>query len=328
MTAQATGGAGAGSSCLVCLRTVPRGEYHVACLRRIFGADVPPAIDITEATLQAVALTTLGRTVMPGVQPKISLGLVRGRRRTLRIEAGARQRYILKPQNADFPAMPENEHLSMQMARRFGIQVPEHGLIRLLDGSLAYIVERFDRLPDGRKLRQEDFAQLAGLTTSAKYDLFASDCAGLVERFSSRARADLIRLFERFVLSWWIGDGDLHAKNLSLLTGLDGRHSISPAYDIVSSAVYKESSSALALPLAPEDVLLSAAGWARFAGTCRIPATVAAGILRRPAGQLAAAIELVDRSRLPTRALRSDYRECIAARAAALEEWGHVLPGA
>lgn len=328
MTAQATTGAGGGTTCLVCLRPVPRGEYHVACVRRLFGADVPPAIDVTEATIQTVALTTLGRTVMPGVQPKISLGLVRGRRRTLRIEAGARQRYILKPQNAEFPAMPQNEHLSMQIARRFGIQVPEHGLIRLLDGSLAYIVERFDRLPDGRKLRQEDFAQLAGLTTSAKYDLFASDCARLVERFSSRARADLIRLFERFVLSWWIGDGDLHAKNLSLLTGRDGRHSLSPAYDIVSSAVYKEYPSALALPLSPEDMLLSAAGWARFAAACRIPPTVAGGILRRPAGQLAAAIELVEHSRLPTRALRGDYRDCVTARAEALEGWGRSLPGA
>lgn len=328
MTAQPTGGAGVRTPCLVCLRPVTSGELHVACSRRLFGADVPPAIDVTEATLQTVALTTLGRTVLPGVQPKVSLGLVRDRRRTLRIEAGARQRYILKPQNAEFPAMPENEHVSMQIARHFGILVPEHGLIRLLDGSLAYIVERFDRLPDGRKLRQEDFAQLAGLSSSAKYDLFASDGARLVERYSSRARADLIRLFERFVLAWWIGDGDLHAKNLSLLTGTDGRHSLSPAYDIVSSAVYKGYSSALALPLAPDDVLLSAAGWGRFAVACRITPAVAAGILRRPAAQLHAAVELVERSWLPTRALRSDYRDCVVARAEALEGWGRALPGA
>ena len=112
-----------------------------------------------------------------------------------------------------------------------------------------------------------------------------------------------------------------------MLTGPDGRHSLSPAYDIVSSAVYKEYSSALALPLSAEDILLSAAGWARFAAACRIPPTVAAGILRRPAGQLAAAIELVEHSRLPTGALRGDYRQCVTARAEALEGWGRALPG-
>jgi serine/threonine-protein kinase HipA len=314
MAAAATGA----RSCLVCLRPVPRGEYHVACLRKLFGADVPPAIDLTEATIQTVALATLGHTIMPGVQPKISLGLVRDQRKTLRIVIGGTQRYILKPQNAEFPALPENEHVSMQIARLFGILVPAHGLIRLADGSLAYIVERFDRMPDGRKLHQEDFGQLAGITPSEKYDLFGVDCARIVERYSSRARADLIRLFERFVLAWWVGDGDLHAKNLSLLAGPDGRHSLSPAYDIVSLAVYKDYSSALALPLSPEDGGATSDAWRRFAEVCRLAPPVAAAILRRPTERLDAALDLVDRSYLPTRAMRSDYRDCLRARAEAL----------
>ena len=95
------------ASCLICLRPVPLGEYHVTCLRRLYGSDTPPRIDLTEATLRTVALATLGRTVMPGVQPKISVGLVRDRRRTLRVEAGGgHQRFILKPQNAEFVALP------------------------------------------------------------------------------------------------------------------------------------------------------------------------------------------------------------------------------
>ncbi len=303
------------TSCLVCLRPVAGGEYHVACLRKLFGADAPPALDLTNATIETVALATLGHTVIPGVQPKISLGLVRDRRRTLRIVAGGGQRYILKPHNAEFPALPENEHVSMQIARVFGVLVPEHGLIRLADGSLSYIVERFDRLPNGRKLRQEDFAQLAGIMPSEKYDLSGADCAQLVVRYSSRAAADLIRLFERFVLAWWVGDGDMHAKNLSLLAGADGRHSLSPAYDIVSTAVYKDYSSALALQLSREDQLMNRGAWLRFADVCHLAPPVAAAILRRPAERLTAALELVDRSHLPTRAMRSDYSECLRTRA-------------
>lgn len=302
-------------ACLVCLRPTPETEYHVGCLRKLFGSDVPPAIDLTEATLQTVALATLGHTILPGVQPKVSLGLVRVRRKTLRISAGGEQRYILKPQNAEFPSLPENEHVSMQIARLFGVLVPEHGLVRLAGGSLAYIVERFDRAPGGPKLRQEDFAQLAGVTTSQKYDLFGTDCAALVTLYSARARADLIRLFERFVLAWWVGDGDMHAKNLSLLAGPDGRHSLSPAYDIVSVAIYKDYPSALALPLSPEDHLLGPDAWLRFAEVCQIAPPVAAAILRRPAERLEAALGLVSRSYLPTRAQKSDYSECLRVRA-------------
>jgi serine/threonine-protein kinase HipA len=308
------------TSCLVCLRSVPAGEYHVSCLRKLFGSDMPPAIDITEATLQTVALATLGHTVMSGAQPKVSLSLVRDRRRTLRIVAGGTQRYILKPQNAEFPFLPENEHVSMQIARMFGILVPEHGLIRLADGSLAYIVERFDRASDGRKMRQEDFAQLAGIAPSEKYDLFGVDCAQIVERYSSRVRADLIRLFERFVLAWWVGDGDMHAKNLSLLAGPDGRHSLSPAYDITSLAVYKDYSSGLALPLSSEDLHATRDAWLRFAEVCHLAPPVATSILCRPSERLAAALDLVGRSYLPTRAMRSAYCDCLRARAEALAD--------
>lgn len=209
----------------------------------------------------------------------------------------------------------------MQIARVFGVLVPEHGLIRLADGSLSYIVERFDRLPDGRKLRQEDFAQLAGIMPSEKYELSGVDCARLVGRYSSRAAADLIRLFERFVLAWWVGDGDMHAKNLSLLAGADGRHSLSPAYNIVSTAVYNDYSSSLALPLSRDDQLMSREAWLRFADVCRLAPPVAAAILRRPAERLAAALELVDRSYLPTQAMRSDYSDCLRTRAERLAGW-------
>lgn len=306
------------ASCLICLRPVPSGEYHLLCLRALYDSDEPPLVDVTEATMRTVALATLGRTVMSGVQPKISLGLVRERRKTLRVEAVTGRRYILKPQNRDFPALPENEHLSMQVARLFGVLVPGNGLIRLGDGSLAYIVERFDRLADGRKLRQEDFAQLAGLAPSEKYSSTGADCARIIERHSSRAGADLIRLFERFVLAYWVGDGDMHLKNLSLLAGADGRHSLSPAYDIVSTAVYKEYSSSLALPLAPQDRLATKAAWLRFAEVCRVPPAAAAAIVRRPAERLPEAEAMVERSRLPTRAMRSDYGMCLRARADAL----------
>ena len=165
-----------------------------------------------------------------------------------------------------------------------------------------------------------------GLAPAAKSDPFAADCARLVERHSARPQADLIHLFERLVFDGWIGESDLHARNLSLLAGPDGRHSLSPAYDIVSSAAYKDYTSALALPLSGEDGLLGAAGWDRFAAACRLARPVAAAIMARPAVRVDEAVDLVARSYVPTRALRGDYRDCVVARAEALEAWSRELP--
>jgi serine/threonine-protein kinase HipA len=310
------------SACLVCLDPVPSGDYHTVCLRRLYGSDAAPAIDLSESTLRTVALATLGHSALPGVQPKVSLGLVRDRRMTLRVNVGGRRQYIVKPQtrNVGLDSLPENEHLSMLIARLFGVLTPEFGLIRLNDGGLAYIVERFDRTRDGRKVRQEDFAQLLGVLPAHKYDATGDDCAAVLERYSGRARADLVRLFERYVLAYWIGDGDMHLKNLSLLAGPDDRHSLSPAYDIVCGAVYKDfpQGSALALPLSPTDTRPDRAAWLRFAARCGVPDAAAVAILRRPTERLAAAEGLLERSLLPTRALRSDYRRALRARADAL----------
>lgn len=68
---------------------------------------------------------------------------------------------ILKPQAQTFPEIRQNELLTMRMAEHVGIDIPSCGLVRLRDDTLAYIVRRFDRAHDERKLRQEDFCQLA-----------------------------------------------------------------------------------------------------------------------------------------------------------------------
>ena len=53
------------------------------------------------------------------------------------------------------------------------------------------------------------------------------DCIGAVE---------LLKLYRLLLFDWWSGNGDMHLKNFSLLTGKDGRHRLSPAYDLVWGA--------------------------------------------------------------------------------------------
>ena len=301
------------NTCLTCLRPVSRGgRSHPRCARRLFGTDVAPRLDLRESEVQTVALATVGRSSLAGVQPKISVGL-HTERRTLRIETTG-GRFILKPQAREFSGLPENEHLTMELARRFGLTAPPTTLLELRDGSLAYLIERYDRPPDGGKLRQEDFCQLLLLPPNAKYDGTALDCAQVIRNFSSEPVADLYRLFETFVFAYWVGNGDMHLKNLSLVADREGRHLLSPVYDQVNTAIYPGLDANLGLPLSPLDRHVDRPAWLRFAEALGIPRRAADRALGRPGAMLGEALELVGRSYLPE-SLRPAYCSVLSARA-------------
>ena len=69
----------------------------------------------------------------------------------------------------------------------------------------------------------EDFCQLAELPPGAKYDASAEQCGRLVKRYASEPLVELLRLYRQLLFAWWVGNGDLHLKNLALLHGDDGR---------------------------------------------------------------------------------------------------------
>ena len=105
----------------------------------------------------------------------------------------------------------------------------------------ALIVTRFDRKPDGAKLRLEDFAQIlnkpSGRSAGGKYDASYEDVATVIRQYSARPEIDLARFFRRLVVFVLIGNCDAHLKNFSLLE-TDAGLRLSPAYDIVNTALY------------------------------------------------------------------------------------------
>jgi serine/threonine-protein kinase HipA len=304
------------TSCLTCLRPVSDGtRHHARCARRLFGTDVAPRLDLRQSEIQTVALATIGRSSLAGVQPKISVGFHTDRR-TLQLETNG-GRFILKPPAPNFEALPENEHLTMELARRFGLSVPDTTLIELGDGKLAYLIARYDRPITGGKLRQEDFCQLLLLPPAAKYDRTALDCASVIRRFSTEPLADLFRLFETFVFAFWVANGDMHLKNLSLAADTQGRHLLSPAYDQVCTGLYPDFDANLGLPLSPDDRKTDRAAWLRFAHALDIPERAAVRVLNRPTDQSRAALTLIAESYLPHH-LQAQYRRILDLRAAAL----------
>jgi len=285
-------------------------RYHRRCLEQLFGTARLPAIDVDLARVHTLALAMVGRTSLSGVQRKLSVQLD-ATRATLQI-AVANGRYLLKPQAGTFPNLPENEWVTQRLAALAGIEVPPSALVELPDHSWAYVVRRFDRLADGRKVAMEDFCQLAELPPSGKYDGSAERCGKLVRRFASEPLIDLLRLYQQFVFTWWVGNGDLHLKNLALLRSLEGRWHLSPAYDQLNTRLVLPDDT-LAMPIAGKRDNLRAGAWRDLAERFGVPPKAAARV-RVEMGALAAeALAIVADAPLPA-AMRTEYAELLQAR--------------
>lgn len=283
--------------CRVCLQNV-RGEadYHARCLRALFGSGKAPRLDIELGKLHTAALAMVGHTSLSGIQKKISVGLSTDRA-TLQVAAEG-GRYILKPQTETYPHLPENEHVTTRLATLFGIEVAPCGLVTLKDGSLAFVARRFDRLSDGRKLRQEDFCQLAELSPKDKYDGSGELCVRLLRKYATEPLVEILKLYRLLLFIWCSGNGDMHLKNFSLLSGEDGVIRLTPAYDLVCTRLVIPDDH-LAIPILGKADRLTRANWLAFAEYCALPEKTAARVLAEFAAALPAAAALVERSFLP-----------------------------
>lgn len=285
------------SVCLVCLEaTKSASGYHPQCAKQLFGAAEPPTIDVDLTHLHMAAQAMVGHTTLSGIQKKLSVHLSRDRR-TLTVEATGGQ-YILKPQTGTYPSLPENEHVTTLLAKMSGIPVSPSGLVPLKDGSLAYVAQRFDRLPNSRKVRQEDFCQLAELPPRDKYRSSAERCAKLVKQYATETLIQLQELYRLFVFIWWSGNGDMHLKNFSLLTGEDGITQLTPAYDLLCTELVLPGNG-LAFPLNGKAKNLSRGDWRAFAEACSLPEARARSILTAQAAVLPRAKRLIEACCLP-----------------------------
>jgi serine/threonine-protein kinase HipA len=226
---------------------LPEG-YHTRCCSKLFGATIPPKVPFSTPDIAGEAQKMVGKMSISGVQPKLSV--IHNRKKHQLTVAGRGGLYILKPPTERFESLPENENLCMNIASAYGIEIPSHGLLPLMDERLVYVVKRFDRLEDGSKLQQEDFQQL--LQTNDKYTGSYEKIANFIKKHSSVPGLDLVRLFERALLFYVLGNGDAHLKNFSLLRKKEVEYQLSPAYDIVNSR--------LVLPEEKEDMCLSLQG--------------------------------------------------------------------
>lgn len=181
-----------------------------------------------------------------GVQPKLSIGL-NGTKEIFEIkEKGGR--FILKPPHQMFEEVPQNEDLSMKLASLVEIEVPFHGMIYNKDGTLSYIIKRFDRLVKGQKLATEDFSQILGFSRETKYAASIEKLIGVLDKHCTFPLIEKIKFFRLIIFSFLIGNEDLHLKNFSLIRR-NHKVELSPAYDLLNTTIILHSKEELALPL-------------------------------------------------------------------------------
>jgi len=233
-------------------------DYHPSCSRKLFGTATPPELPYTEEDLLDLAeQSVLRSTTVTGAQTKLSVGLLRGKgssapdRLTI---MGVWGSHILKPPTPSYPHMPELEDLSMHLASLAGLATVPHGLMRMQDGSLAYITRRIDRVgkpgaKSMKKLHMEDMCQITERQTEHKYKGSHEQIAKAIARFTTNLQFDLTFFYEQVLFSFLTGNADMHLKNFSLLKDAEGHYDLSPAYDLVPSTLLINETEELALTL-------------------------------------------------------------------------------
>lgn len=227
--------------CLYCYEPLTKNEidFHVSCCKKIFGQTTPPELPYTESQMEELALQVVkSQTTLTGVQAKLSLELTpsengNGKRFTI---VGLWGDYILKPPTKNFIQLPEVEDLTMHLGAIAKIKTVPHSLIRLQSGSLAYITKRIDRIRE-QKLLMEDMCQLTERMTENKYHGSYEQIAKVILKHSTNPGLDLVNFFEQVIFSFLTGNADMHLKNFSIIKLKEQGYSLSPAYDMVATAI-------------------------------------------------------------------------------------------
>jgi serine/threonine-protein kinase HipA len=289
--------------CLYCYKELDKiydGDYHPKCIKAFYGTEHAPILPYQLSEMEKLAKKAAELSItVPGVQPKLSLGWIKkelenehqGR---LTIMDALEGNYILKPQNALYPQMPENEHLSMKLAALFKIDIVPVNMIRLASGELCFITKRIDRNPDGSKNHMIDFLQI--LELEDKYKGTMETIGKSIGELSSNTVWDKLRFFELTVFNYIIGNNDMHLKNFSMWLS-DQLWTLSPAYDLLNvKIILPKDKEDMALMLGGKKMNFSKDYFDRFADVLKLNEIQINAVYKRLVKWLPEATQLIDMS--------------------------------
>ena len=193
-------------------------------------------------------------SAITGAQPKMSIGHAIASQRT-----GHR---IVKIPPREYPGILPNEEYFMKLAPKAGLPTARV----TLDGE-NLVIHRFDRQADSRQIHIEDTLQILDLYPNAKYSLDYLEIMDAAQSLEV-GNATMLALLRLYAYSYCIGNGDLHAKNVSFQYGNGWR--MTPAYDLLCTLPFFEHSK-MALGLDDDFGNFTPEDFIRVAERYRIP---------------------------------------------------------
>ncbi len=305
--------------CLHCYKPLKDGQtdYHPACARKFFGTREAPSLPYVRSQLGDLARQVVrSQSTLTGVQAKLSLDIDKGGRNqpdrfTI---VGLWGRFILKPQTGTYRALPELEDLTMHLAEVVKINVVPHSLIRFSDGELCYITRRVDRTETGAKVLMEDMCQLTERLTEYKYKGSYEQIAKAIKKYSSAPKLDLVNFWEVVVFSWITGNADMHLKNFSLYNNMGTGYTLTPAYDMVATAlIMPDDPEELALTLNGKKRKLRRSDFIKSITASGIDEKVIDNMAKRFSRAITKWFEIIDRSFVPDD-MKKQYKNLILRR--------------
>lgn len=214
-----------------------------------------------------IALQLATKLSIQGVQPKLSVILNTSKELFEIVEKGGK--FILKPPHNIYDQIPENEDLTMKLAKVARIEVPIHGMIYNKDASLSYFIKRFDRLAKNQKVAVEDFSQLLGFSRDTKYEASMEKVVSVIEKHCTFPTIEKLKLFRLIIFNFLIGNEDMHLKNFSLIRRND-KIELSPAYDLLNTTIVIQAKEEIALPIRGKKNRITRADLINYFGMTRL----------------------------------------------------------
>lgn len=224
-----------------------------------------------EGASKSTELVTKSHLSLTGASGKVGLYLDEKKNKWYLPLGLAPSTHIVKQSHIRYDSIVTNEQLSMMAARECGIDVPESFIINQGTGKdfeVLYATKRFDRfinedsklidgLPKPYRLHQEDMCQALGKASLNKYesenDNYAVQLFNIIKKYSTNPIEDQLKLWDRIVFNCLLGNTDAHIKNISLLYGNNLKTiRLAPAYDIISTVIYEDSTREMAFNVGGE----------------------------------------------------------------------------
>ncbi len=259
--------AGLGKECLGAIQIYEDEQNDPECAYKELTADQVKKL-AQEGATQSAELVTKSHLSLTGASGKVGLYYDKTHEKWYQPIGEAPSTHIVKQSHIRLKKIVANEQLCLLTARILGISISDSFIVKTDSDNtedVLFATQRYDRkiiasskqingLPVPLRLHQEDFAQALGISSAEKYeknnDSYLKKMVTLLRNYATNPMEDIQKLWDICVFNYLIGNTDNHIKNLSLLYGEDLKTiCLAPAYDLVSTMVYENSSENMALSI-------------------------------------------------------------------------------